>query len=113
MHELAMVRSICDVIREQVREHDVKRVVQIRLVVGELTGVEDTTMRLCFEMYVQATPLEGAELVIRRVPAKVKCRICGNEYETKIPFSECAVCGNKKMKIISGNELYIDSLEVE
>ena len=113
MHELAMVRGICGVINEQIKEHDVKRVVQVRLVVGELTGVEDTTMKLCFEMYVQATPLEGAELIIRRVPAKVRCRVCGNEYETKIPFSECAVCENKKMKIISGNELYIDSLEVE
>lgn len=113
MHELAMVRGICGVIKEQIKEHNVKRVVQVRLVVGELTGVEDTVMKLCFEMYVQATPLEGAELVIRRVPAKVRCRVCGNEYETKIPFSGCAVCGNKKMKIISGNELYIDSLEVE
>lgn len=113
MHELAMVRSIYDVISEQIKEHHVKRVMQVRLVVGELTGVEDMTMKLCFEMYVQATPLEGAKLVIRRVPAKVRCRICGNEYETKIPFSGCAVCGNKKIQIISGEELYIDSLEVE
>ena len=113
MHELAMVSSIYDVISQQIKEHDVKRVVQVRLVVGELTGVEDMTMKLCFEMYVQATALEGAELVIRRVPVRVRCRNCGNEYETKIPFSECAVCGKKSMKIISGKELYIDSLEVE
>ena len=113
MHELAMVRSICDVINEQIKEHDVKRVTQVRLVVGELTGVEDMTMKLCFEMYVEATPLEGAELAIQRIPVKVRCRVCGHEYETKIPFSECPICGNKSMKIISGNELYIDSLEVE
>jgi len=113
LHELAMVRGIYNVINEQIKEHDVKRVLQVRIVVGALTGVEDTTMKLCFEMYVQTTPLEGAELLIRRVPVRVRCRECGNEYETGIPFSACMVCGNKKIQILSGDELYIDSLEVE
>jgi len=113
LHELAMVRSIYTVINEKIKEYGVNRVIQVKIIVGELTGVEDMTMQACFEMYVEATPVEGARLIIERVPIKVQCRICGNEYETKIPFSECAVCGNKSMKIISGKELYIDSLEVE
>lgn len=113
MHELAMVRSIYNVISEQIKEHGVKRVKQVKLIVGELTGVEDMVMKSCFEIYVQGTSIEGARLVIKRVPVKVRCRICGNEYETKIPFSECAVCGNKNFQIISGKELYIESLEVE
>lgn len=113
MHELAMVRSIYNVISEQIREHDVNKVKQVKLIVGELTGVEDMVMKSCFEIYVEGTPVEGAQLVIKRVPIKVRCRICENEYETKIPFSECEICGNKSFKIISGKELYIDSLEVE
>lgn len=113
MHELAMVRSIYQVIEEKVKEFNAGKVLQVRLVVGELTGVEDSVMQSCFEMYVQGTPVEGAALAIERVPAKVRCRVCGNEYETGIPFSACAVCGQKSMTIISGKELYIDSLEVE
>jgi hydrogenase nickel incorporation protein HypA/HybF len=113
MHELSMVSSIYDVINDKIKEYGVQKVKQVKLVVGELTGVEDMTMKACFEMYVEATPVEGAELIIKRVPIKVRCRVCGNEYETDIPFSECAVCKNKSIKIISGKELYIDSLEVE
>lgn len=113
MHELAMVRSIYNVIEEKIKEYGVNRVKQVKLIVGELTGVEDMVMKSCFEIYVQATPAEGAKLVIERVPVKVRCRICGNEYETNIPFSECAVCGEKSFQIISGKELYIESLEVE
>lgn len=113
MHELAMVESIYDIIIDKLKEYGANRVTQVRLVVGELTGVEDMTMKACFEMYVEATPAAGAKLVIKRVPIKVQCRVCGNEYETSIPFSECAVCKNKNIKIISGKELYIDSLEVE
>lgn len=113
MHELAMVRSIYGVIDEKIKEYGVKRVREVRLVVGELTGVEDSTMQACFEMYIEGTPVEGAKLVIKRLPIKVQCRVCGNEYETRIPFSACPACGNKSMKIISGKELYIDSLEAE
>lgn len=113
MHELAMVASIYNVIEAKIKEYGVNKVKQVTIIVGELTGVEDATLKACFEMYVQATPAEGAELVIKRVPVKVSCRICGNEYKTKIPFSECAVCGNKSIQIIDGKELYIDCLEVE
>jgi hydrogenase nickel incorporation protein HypA/HybF len=113
LHELAMVEGIYNVLEEKIKEYGIKKVIRVRLVVGELTGVEDMTMKACFEMYVEATPVQGAELVIERVPIKVRCRVCGNEYETKIPFSECTVCKNKSFKIISGKELYIDSLEAE
>lgn len=113
MHELAMVRSIYGVIDQKIKEYGVKKIKEVRLVVGELTGVENSTMQACFEMYVENTPVQGAKLVIKRVPVKVQCRICGNEYETKVPFSECPACGNKSIRIISGKELYIDSLEAE
>lgn len=113
MHELSLVESIYDVIMDKIKEYGVKKVTRVKVIAGELTGVEDTTMKACFEMVVEATPVEGAELVIEHVPIKVRCRVCGNEYQTKIPFAACAACGNKSLKIVSGKELYVDSLEVE
>ena len=113
MHELSLVYSIYDVINKTVIEHGASRVIQVRIVAGELSGIEDLTMKSCFEMIAQATPAEGAELIIERVPIKLRCRMCENEYETGIPFSKCAECGNESIEIISGNELYIDSIAVE
>lgn len=113
MHELSLVCSICDLINKKVIEYGVNKVVQVRIIAGELAGIEDLTMKSCFEMLTQATPAEGAELVIERVPIKVRCRLCGNEYETGIPFLKCDVCANECIEIIQGNELYIDSIAVE
>lgn len=113
MHELSMVESIYAVIMEKVRKYGVNRVLKVKLIVGELTGIEDVYMKSCFAMFVEKTPIEGAELLIERIPVRVKCRACGNEYETKIPCSPCAVCGNDSIRILSGRELYIDSLEAE
>lgn len=113
MHELALVESICEVIDETVKERGVNRVLQVRLLAGGLTGIEDAMMKACFEIVVQNTPAEGAELVIEHTPIRVQCRECGNEYQTEIPFSGCTVCGSGGIRVLSGRELYIESLEVE
>ena len=97
----------------KVKEFGVNKVIKVNLIVGELTGVEAFMLESCFEMYVQATSLEGAKLAIEHVPIKVRCRECGNEYESKIPFSDCTVCKSKRLEIISGREFYIDSIEAE
>jgi len=113
LHELSLVASICDVLNIKIKECGINKVIKVNLVVGELTGVEAFMLESCFEMYVQATPLEGAKLAIKHVPIKVRCRECGNEYESKIPFSDCTVCKSKRLEIISGREFYIDNIEAE
>ena len=113
MHELSLVASICDVLNTKIKECGINKVIKVNLFVGELTGVEAFMLESCFEMYVEATPLEGATLSIEHVPIRVRCRECGNEYESKIPFSDCTVCKSKRLEIISGREFYIDSIEAQ
>jgi hydrogenase nickel incorporation protein HypA/HybF len=111
LHELSLVASICDVLQTKIKEYGISKVTAVKLIVGELTGVEAFMLESCFDMYVEGSPLEGAKLIIEPQPIKLRCLRCGNEYESKIPFSDCAVCGNKSISIISGKEFYIDSIE--
>ncbi|MFB0920623.1 MAG: hydrogenase maturation nickel metallochaperone HypA [Oscillospiraceae bacterium] len=113
MHELSLVCSICDVVNKKVAECGADRVVQIKIIAGDLSGIEDFVLKSCFEMLAQTTKAEGAELIIEHLPVKVRCRKCGNEYESGIPFLKCAKCQNESIEIISGTELYIDSISVE
>lgn len=113
MHELSLVCSICDVINEKVAEFGASKVTSVKIVAGELCGIEDQTLKSCFELISEKTAAEGAEMIIQHLPIKVQCRNCGNEYETGIPFLKCPKCGNDSIKIISGNEFYIDSISVE
>jgi len=113
LHELSLVCSICEVINNKVAEYGADRVTEVRLVMGELSGIDETTLKSCFEMIAQSTPAEGAEMLIKRLPIKLRCRACGNEYESGIPFGKCPLCGGESIEIISGNELYIDSIAVE
>lgn len=113
MHEMTLVSSIFNVLNDKIREFNVNRVIQVKLMVGDMTGVEDATLRSCFEVYAEATPVEGANLVIEHVPVKGRCRSCGSEFAIRGFNFLCPECENSGVKIISGKELYIDSIEVE
>ena len=57
MHELALMESLVDAVRENVRGARVKTV---RLEVGKLSCVLPDALRFCFEISTQGTELEGA-----------------------------------------------------
>lgn len=105
--------SIFNVLKDQIQEHKIGRITQVKLVVGDMTGVEDMTMRSCFEMFAESTPVEGARLVIERIPIKARCLSCGNEFVTRGWSYQCPQCKNSRIDIIAGKELYIDSIEAE
>ena len=113
LHEMAMVSSIFNIIDDNIKQYNINRVIQVKLIVGDMTGVEDMTMKGCFELFAQDTPVEGAQLVIEHVPIKARCRTCGNEFVVQNMHYKCANCGNERISIISGKELYIDSIEAE
>lgn len=113
MHEMAMISSIFNVINDKIKEYGINRVKQVKLVVGDMTGVEDNTMRACFELFAETTPVEGARLVIEHIPIKVRCRNCGNEYVASNMHFKCSSCGGSSINIITGKELYIDNIEAE
>jgi hydrogenase nickel incorporation protein HypA/HybF len=113
LHEMTLVSSIFNIIKDKIKEYKINRVIQVKLMVGEMTGVEDMTMKACFELLAEATPAEGARLVIERIPIKAQCRFCGNEFIIRGWSYQCPDCCNTGVKIISGKELYIDSIEAE
>lgn len=113
MHEMALVSSIFNTINEKIREYKINRISQVKLMVGDMVGVEDITMRSCFELFAEATPAEGASLVIEHIPIRAQCRNCGHEYTARGWSFKCPECSSTGARIVSGKELYIDSIEAE
>jgi hydrogenase nickel incorporation protein HypA/HybF len=87
----------------------VKRVV---LEVGALAAVLPDSLRFCFELSTEGTPLEGAALDIRRTPGRARCRACSAELVLERPFGRCD-CGGTDLDWLAGEELRILEVEVE
>jgi len=114
MHELAIAQSIADAVTIRAIECKASRVKNVRLKVGEASGVVTDSLAFCFEMLASFDPLlEGARLVIDTVPHRARCRHCDKEFAIADFVAQCPTCGEWSTEIISGAELQILDMEIE
>ena len=110
MHELAIAGHVVDI---AARHADGRRVTKVFLKVGHLRQVVPSALSFSFDLVAQGTPVEGAEMVLEEVPAAGLCRDCGAESRLKTFPLQCKACGGLNLEITRGEELYVESLEME
>lgn len=113
MHEMSLMGGVFEVIEQTISQHNVKRVLQVKLKVGELTNAEPDALQMAFEAYCKDTICEGAELIVERVSVHARCRNCQDEFAVQSMFFLCPNCQHANIEIINGEELLLESLEVE
>jgi hydrogenase nickel incorporation protein HypA/HybF len=110
LHELAIAESVVQIADRRAAG---RRVTKVYLKVGHLRQVVPSALAFSFELVAQGTPVEGAELEMEEVPVTGKCRECGAESQlTEFPL-QCGACRGFDLQIIEGEELYVESLELE
>jgi hydrogenase nickel incorporation protein HypA/HybF len=110
MHELSIAESIVAVVERHAEGRPVSRV---EVSVGHLRQVVPSALEFAFQLVTQGTALDGAELVLEEVPAVGLCRTCGWESRLDGFPLNCRSCGSADVEIVSGEELQVESLDVE
>lgn len=113
MHEYHTVESAIAKAIERARGENATRIKKITLVVGELTGFDEGSIRLCFEGLAGDEMLSGAELIIRKKVASLRCNDCGISFEKRKGEFRCRACLSENLTIEAGKEFYIDDIEIE
>jgi hydrogenase nickel incorporation protein HypA/HybF len=109
VHELSIASAIVAIVGEHSQG---RRVVTVDVRIGRLRQVVPDALAFAFELVAAGTELEGAELAVEHVPARLGCRACGAETEaSEFPFG-CASCGSVDIDVVAGDELLVDSLEL-
>ena len=115
MHELALMTSLVNRVCEIALAENAKRVTDIHVKRGELSGVIPEALEFCFDVCVADTIAENANLCIQDVEAKWRCDSCENIItkveDLSIPI--CPKCENHKLTLIEGREFQLDSIEIE
>jgi hydrogenase nickel incorporation protein HypA/HybF len=110
MHEMAIADSI---LRIALRHANGRRVSKLVVQIGHLRQVLPDPLAFGFEMLAVGTPLEGAQMVIESVPAAAMCRKCGaTTGQPTLPMT-CGACGAFELIVVQGEELIVESLEIE
>lgn len=113
MHELAVTEHMLDLVLKEAERHNAKKVNGIKLVVGELSGIDEECIRFYFDILSENTPACGAWIQVRYEKAEFKCTRCGEGFERKGFSHTCPACGGLGVLVNKGMGLYIDSIEVE
>lgn len=114
MHEMGIALQIIDITRASIpSDMAAPRVRKIFLTLGKLSAVVPESLRFCFDVAIQETDLEGAELVIEEVEVQARCTDCGHQWTLQTPSFQCDRCSGTHIQMISGRELDIASIEVE
>ena len=113
MHEITIVSSMMEIIRRTAAEHAIESISRVRLKVGELKAVEPMTLTACFDVVAEGTVAGGAELVIETVAVTARCSGCGGSFRVIRYDFTCPCCRGDRVTVVSGEELYIDSLEAQ
>jgi hydrogenase nickel incorporation protein HypA/HybF len=110
VHELSIAESVVRIACAHAGE---RKVAKVQVKVGHLRQVVPGALSFAFSLVAEGTAIEGAELAIEEVPAAGRCRGCGaTSVLAGFPL-ECAACHGLDLELIAGEELLVDSLELE
>lgn len=111
MHELSIAQNIIDLVRENIDGKT--NVKNIYLKLGEISGVIPDSLEFCFDVITKETELEGAKLVIEKIPVTAKCNKCALEFRIENLFFICPECGSADIKILTGTDMQITEIEID
>lgn len=110
MHEMSIAANILKISEEETVKAEGKKIEQIRLEVGMLSGVVTESLRFALDVSKNDSVLQNAEIVIDEIPGKLHCILCDCYFESNDFFTCCPNCGLHKFDIVSGKEMIIKSI---
>ena len=117
MHELQVTEQILNIALKHVEGHDIERIVNIHLRIGDLTDLESEWIQHYFDYLSKDTLAENAKLQIEKVPIVLECNDCSANFEIskqQLSDAKCPECGDDDpdLRMISGREYTVLNLEV-
>lgn len=113
MHELSVTESILNTALQYAEKENAIRVSDIYLQIGNLSSIVDDCVQFYWDIISKGTICEQAILHFERIPTKILCEDCGQEFPLENELTPCPLCSGLNLKIISGDEFRMDSIEIQ
>ena len=110
MHEWSLVRALLRQVEALAEQYPDACVTQVRVRVGEFSGVEPELFKGAYEQLVPCTSIHGAELLMETVRLEAECRNCGRRFAVERFQFACPGCRSSLLTICGGEELTLESV---
>jgi hydrogenase nickel incorporation protein HypA/HybF len=120
MHEVSVMAGIVESVLKELEKHDVLRVEEVVLTLGELTFLGEEQLQFAYEIITRETALQGSTLVIVPEETELQCLSCGyqgkadkvgEEFHMAMPSLACPKCKGK-VKVLKGRSCRVTSMKV-
>ncbi|QDT43829.1 Hydrogenase/urease nickel incorporation protein HypA [Gimesia alba] len=112
MHERSLVQRLLHQVQQIVAEDGGGRVTEIRVQVGDLSGVEPLLFQAAFEEMVSDLFSSECQLALDIVPVMAVCDDCGQQFEIVDFQFQCPACPTGAVQVIQGDEVKLISINV-
>lgn len=112
MHELSVAHAVVSTVVDALPTPDT-RVLQVRLRIGELSGLVPQALEFAYDVAAQGTPLEDAVLVIERSPIVIDCPSCGEQQIASAQDFRCPSCQQPCGDVVGGKEMEIVDITLD
>ena len=114
MHEMGIAMQLVKIATDAIpKDMDKLQVEKVNLRLGKLSSVVPDSLKFCFEIIIKDTLLAGAKLYIEEIEVTARCNDCNTKWTITGPVFKCEKCKSGNIKILSGQELEISSIEIE
>lgn len=113
MRERDAIQSILTKALLKARESSATGIKSLQLAIGEIAELDQNAIQKHWEELSQGTLAERAQLHFRSINAEVQCMACFQKYRPLNGNIHCPYCGSYGAKILSGEEFYLESIELD
>ncbi|MGY2894206.1 hydrogenase maturation nickel metallochaperone HypA/HybF [Deinococcus sp. UYEF24] len=113
MHEASIALSLIGVAETVALENGGGRVTSLTVRIGQWSAVVPAALHAAFPACAEGTLLEGARLSIQSVPGVAECPQHGRVELNLQRGLRCPSCDAPTPELLQGDELELDSLELE
>lgn len=110
MHEFSITQNLLEV---ALKKADSKRIVHVNLLIGPFSDEREETIRFYWRDLAKGTSGEGARLHFRHASTEMKCLACGGTFSLDDDQSICAYCQSDRSQMLGGDEIKLESIDVE
>ena len=110
MHELSVATAVLNTV---IKHAGGRPVTVVSMRVGRLRQVVPDSLRFYFEIVARDTACEQARLDLIDVELLLGCSDCAREWEATDPVFRCPDCASANVRVLAGEELEVDYIEVE
>jgi hydrogenase nickel incorporation protein HypA/HybF len=110
MHEFRIAQNLLDTALKKAKS---RRIVTANLLIGSFSEEREESIQFYWRDLAKGTPGEDAKLRFQRLETDLKCFGCGGTLSLDDEGSICKYCQTNSFQFRNGEDVRLESIEVE